>query len=152
MDKKADTTERIAAMERVHRRLFRMEAERDAKEAAAHCDAGDAFTQQQDYDNAIREYTAAIMLSSNAVYYANRGNAYFKTESWGDALVDYCEALNTEPLNKAYRDGVSACFGKMTVQEIGRAAVEHPHPVFQYVPEDIKKEVQAIWESSKHRI
>ena len=50
---KTELTERIKAMEQVHRKLFRMEAERDAKEAAAHCDAGDAFTQQQDYDNAI---------------------------------------------------------------------------------------------------
>jgi tetratricopeptide (TPR) repeat protein len=74
----AEREKRIEAMRKVHERLSDMEAEREQKAARVHSEKGDVFSTQNDYDNAITEYTVAIKLDHNAVYYAKRGNCYFK--------------------------------------------------------------------------
>jgi tetratricopeptide (TPR) repeat protein len=134
----AERKKRIDAMRKVHGRLSEMEAEREEKEARAHSDTGDTFTQQNDYKSAIKEYTKAIKLKGAAVYYANRGNCYFKKKSWAKALAYHCEALHRDSQNKTYQDLVAVCQEKMTSSKLWLAAIGLSGHVFKYTPEILK--------------
>jgi tetratricopeptide (TPR) repeat protein len=73
-------------------------------------DKGDAFAQQQDYDSAIEAYTEAINLDDETpVWYAKRGNAYFKKEAWAEAFADYSKVLRYYPQNKDYQEKAAIC-------------------------------------------
>ncbi|GHV60086.1 hypothetical protein AGMMS49587_00430 [Spirochaetia bacterium] len=134
----AERKKRIDAMKKIHGRLSTMEEERLAEEARSHSDTGDTFSRQNDYDNAIKEYTLAIRLHGTAACYANRGNCYFKKTSWAKALADYCEALRRESQNKTYQDLVSAGQEKMITTELWLAAIELSGYVFKFMPENLK--------------
>jgi tetratricopeptide (TPR) repeat protein len=125
-------------MKEAHRKLFAMEEELWEREARSHSGTGDTFFRQNDYGNAIMEYTRAIKLDGAAVYYANRGNCYFKKKSWTKALADYCEALYREPQNKTYQDYVAAGQEKMTRPKLWLTAIECSDYVFASMPENLK--------------
>jgi serine/threonine-protein phosphatase 5 len=67
-------------------------------------DRGNKALLESKYDEAIDLYTKAVELdSSNAVFVANRAQAYIKNEAYGFAIADASEAIRLNPsYTKAY--------------------------------------------------
>ena len=66
--------------------------------AQAAFERGNAFSDQRNYDAAIREYTEAIRLNPNyAEAYFWRGNQYFYKSDYDRAIADYTEAIRINP-------------------------------------------------------
>ena len=56
------------------------------------------YAQEGDFDNAIAEYTRAILLDPKFTSaYHNRGFAYFKKQDFDRAIADYTEAIRLNP-------------------------------------------------------
>jgi len=67
-------------------------------QAAQLVQKGDEFTQQERYDEAVSEYTAAIELDPNlANAYLARGQAYYFKGKGLMAAADYSKAIELEP-------------------------------------------------------
>jgi tetratricopeptide (TPR) repeat protein len=74
------------------------EAVAPAGEAKQHYDKGVEYGQQGRFDEAIAEYTKAILLDSSlAEAYSNRGNAYRALGEVQRAIADYAEAILLDP-------------------------------------------------------
>ena len=71
---------------------------------------------ENNYEEAINQYTRAIEISKanpNHIYYANRANAYLKSQLLDECITDCDEALKIEPLFiKAYLRKALALFEK----------------------------------------
>jgi len=73
-----------------------------AEQAAQLVQQGDALVKQGNYDEAIKEYTAAIELDPTlASAYLGRGQAYYFNGRSLMALSDYSEAIALDPQNAA---------------------------------------------------
>ena len=73
-----------------------------------------AFTLRH-FDEAIKHYTSAIELSSNApnhIYFANRANGYLETNKYQLCIEDCDKALQIEPnfLKSFYRKAKALMF------------------------------------------
>jgi tetratricopeptide (TPR) repeat protein len=65
-----------------------------------HLDKGNSYFDQEKWDQAIIEYTAAIEIDpENAQAYANRGAAFAEQSKYDLSLVDYNKALELDPQN-----------------------------------------------------
>ena len=74
------------------------EAATPAGEAKQHYNKGVEYGQQGRFDEAIAEYTKAILLDSSlAEAYSNRGNAYRALGEVQRAIADYAEAIRLNP-------------------------------------------------------
>lgn len=58
---------------------------------------GNTYFSKKDFDNAIREYSAAIAQNPrNAVYYTNRALCYLKLKKYANVIADCKEAINLD--------------------------------------------------------
>ncbi len=74
------------------------EATTPAGEAKQHYNKGVEYGQQGRFDEAIAEYTKAIVLDPNlAEAYGNRGNAWRALGEVQRAIADYAEAIRLNP-------------------------------------------------------
>jgi len=55
------------------------------------------FFKNQDFENAIKYYTEAIEIYSNAIYYCNRGTSYGKIGQQNEALEDLMICIELDP-------------------------------------------------------
>ena len=60
-------------------------------------EAGNKAYLAKNYNEAIKQYTAAIELSQNHIYYANRANAYLELENFEECIKDCVKAIEIEP-------------------------------------------------------
>jgi small glutamine-rich tetratricopeptide repeat-containing protein alpha len=58
---------------------------------------GNALMSQKKYDDAIKQYTEAIKLSPNPVYYSNRAAAYGALNQHAQAAEDAARAIDLDP-------------------------------------------------------
>jgi len=71
--------------------------------AKAYLDSGDAYYKKGDYDNAIKEYTAALEIKpEEPIYFNNRARAYYSIKDYGNAIKDYTAALKIKPDDPVY--------------------------------------------------
>jgi small glutamine-rich tetratricopeptide repeat-containing protein alpha len=72
---------------------------------------GNALMSQKLYDSAIEQYTEAIKLDANPVYYSNRAAAWGGLGEHGKAVEDAEKAIELDPkFSKAYsRLGYVSC-------------------------------------------
>jgi tetratricopeptide (TPR) repeat protein len=71
---------------------------------ATNCNnAGVVKAKAGDYTGAIEEYTKAITLKSKeAVYFYNRGSAYYSLKNWQYAITDFTKAITLKPKEAVY--------------------------------------------------
>ncbi|MGA3170810.1 MAG: tetratricopeptide repeat protein [Chthoniobacteraceae bacterium] len=63
---------------------------------------GNAYSDEKEYDDALRTYTEAIRLKPwNANFYHQRGMAYLNTHDLGDAIDDFSRAIQLNPKSDA---------------------------------------------------
>jgi tetratricopeptide (TPR) repeat protein len=93
------------------------------KTAGAHLDRGISFASQNDFEQAIAEFTQAIRLDPNlAAAYFNRGLAYKNKQDYDQAIADYTQALRIDPNDAAaYNNRGGAYFYK---QDYDRAIAD----------------------------
>lgn len=72
-------------------------SEADKKEADAHKVKGNQLMSQKKYTDAIKEYTAAIALDPNPVYYSNRAAAWSGLGKHESAVEDAERAIELDP-------------------------------------------------------
>lgn len=61
---------------------------------------GNAHYAQQEYDQAIADYTEVIRLDPKfSAAYFNRGNAYVAQQKYAEAIADFNEATHIDPKN-----------------------------------------------------
>ena len=74
---------------------------------AAQWEKGNSFYRQKQYDSAVAcfEQIAALKPYNTEVYY-NLGNAYFRLNKTGPAVLNYERALRADPDNKAAKDNL----------------------------------------------
>ncbi|CAJ0625685.1 16387_t:CDS:1 [Entrophospora sp. SA101] len=69
----------------------------ESRSAEHHKNKGNNFFKRNDYDNAIREYTAAIKQNPrNPVYYTNRALCYLKLKKYDNVILDCETALEKD--------------------------------------------------------
>ncbi|RHZ80485.1 hypothetical protein Glove_135g22 [Diversispora epigaea] len=69
----------------------------DIRRAELHKTKGNTYFSKKDYENAIREYTAALTQNPrNAVYYTNRALCYLKLKKHDNVIADCEEAINRD--------------------------------------------------------
>ncbi|CAG8597374.1 600_t:CDS:1 [Diversispora eburnea] len=69
----------------------------DIRRAELHKTKGNTYFSKKDYENAIREYTAALTQNPrNAVYYTNRALCYLKLKKYDNVIEDCKEAINQD--------------------------------------------------------
>jgi tetratricopeptide (TPR) repeat protein len=79
----------------------------DASDKAKAClDRGDKYSEQGDYDRAIREYTKAIRIDPSdtdvaVVAYIARAVSYYKKEDYNRAIADFTELIRRDPSHAA---------------------------------------------------
>ena len=69
-----------------------------ANTARTHFERGELFSEREDWDTAIVEYTEAIRLDPNfkEAYYG-RGNAYYEKKDYDRAIADCTQAIRIDP-------------------------------------------------------
>lgn len=68
------------------------------EESDKHNSQGNDYYESKKYDDAIKEYTAAIAIENdNPIYYNNRGWAYFNSSKVDEALVDFNKTIQLDP-------------------------------------------------------
>ena len=68
------------------------------EESDKHNSQGNTYYNSEKYDDAIKEFTAAIAIEdNNPVYYNNRGWAYLNSSKNDEALVDFNKTIQLEP-------------------------------------------------------
>jgi tetratricopeptide (TPR) repeat protein len=78
--------------------FFTNEIRRNAKDGAAYESRGHIYRNLGDYENAIRDYDAALRLNpSNAFVIKNRAFANFQKGEYAAAITDYNRALRLNP-------------------------------------------------------
>lgn len=66
-------------------------------------EAGNKAFLAKNYQEAIKQYTAAIGLSPNHIYYANRANAYLELEKFEECIEDCVKAIEIDKsFSKSY--------------------------------------------------
>jgi len=80
--------------------LSRKLLENDPSSASVYLNRGNLHYQQEEWQQAIENYTQAIALDpSDASAYLYRGNIYFQQEKWQLAIEDYTQAITLDPAN-----------------------------------------------------
>ena len=70
------------------------------------------YQQQNDIQNALRDYNAAIKLDAKqAKYFNSRAKAYLTQNEWHKAIVDYNTAIQLEPLKADYYNNRATVYG-----------------------------------------
>ncbi|GHU76326.1 hypothetical protein FACS189461_3760 [Spirochaetia bacterium] len=113
--KRKAEAEQIAKAQAKAQHEAREKAEQAAKAKAKalqdeefHFARGKSFSDKQDWDNAIAEYTKAIGLNPNkSVYYNNRGYAYNAKKDYDSAIADYTQAIKLDPINTNYKQNLA---------------------------------------------
>ena len=78
--------------------------EEKIKQAEEHKTKGNEYLNKKDYAKAIEEYSKAIQLNENEIYYANRSSAY---SSIGEYDLSIEDAKKSIQLNPNYAKGYS---------------------------------------------
>lgn len=78
-------------------------------------DADNAFLQKK-YKEAIRGYEAVLQQGENADIYYNLGNAYFRVNDLGRAVLSYERALALAPADEDVRHNLEVCQAKVANQ------------------------------------
>ncbi len=65
----------------------------DPNYSEAYNDRGSAYRLLEKYNEAVEDYSKAIMLKKTAIYYNNRGSVKMKLEKYAEAIDDYTAAI-----------------------------------------------------------
>ena len=69
-----------------------------SSDASSHVNKGVELAQQHKYDDAIKEFNAAIEASpKSAKAYLNRGTAYRALQKYDEAMTDFAKAIEIAP-------------------------------------------------------